>query len=521
MLIQAIRDLVPESRSARLLLALLLALLFLLFLLYWESWKSMVGLWMGSENFAHSILVPPIFAWLVWRLRAELAAQCPKPAPAAALLVLLCGLTWLIGELAGVNALQHFAQVGMLVALVPTLMGWSLTWTMAFPLGFLFLGVPFGEFLYPTLMAWTADYTVAALRLTGIPVYREGLQFVIPSGNWSVVEACSGLRYFTSLLMVSLLFAYLNYRGLKKRLIFVVAASLVTILANWLRAYLVVMTGHLSNNKYGVGYDHVVFGWVLFGLVAFLLFFIGARFADDPEVLEAEPVAVASHDARPPVAWRHAVVMGLGGLLAPLLLLTRLQVPAEAPPPHLPPWAETHRWKTLPTAEPEFRPDMAAPHAVLEQSFVGPDGQRVGLYLGYYRRQDEQRQLASSWNQVATTHSERWTVLKVGVANLEASGRTLELEETLLRDRQQPSRQVKVWRLFWVDGTWTASPEKTKLLELKQRLLGRGDDGAVLILFADASTQGGGSPELTTFLQENLPFVERQLRHTQAAVARP
>ena len=55
--------------------------------------------------------------------------------------------------------------------------------------------MPFGEFALPQMMEWTANFTVLALRLSGIPVFREGLQFVIPSGNWSVVEACSGVRY--------------------------------------------------------------------------------------------------------------------------------------------------------------------------------------------------------------------------------------------------------------------------------------------------------------------------------------
>ncbi|TNY03004.1 archaeosortase/exosortase family protein, partial [Escherichia coli] len=66
---------------------------------------------------------------------------------------------------------------------------------IAFPLGFLFFAVPFGDFLTPWLMERTADFTVVALRASGIPVFREGLEFIIPSGSWSVVQACSGIRY--------------------------------------------------------------------------------------------------------------------------------------------------------------------------------------------------------------------------------------------------------------------------------------------------------------------------------------
>ena len=101
----------------------------------------------------------------------------------------------------------------------------------------------------PWLMESTADFTVSALVLTGIPVYREGHQFIIPSGAWSVVEACSGVRYLIASLMVGALFAYLNYRSMRRRWLFMGVALVVPIVANWVRAYLIVMIGHLSNNK--------------------------------------------------------------------------------------------------------------------------------------------------------------------------------------------------------------------------------------------------------------------------------
>jgi hypothetical protein len=46
----------------------------------------------------------------------------------------------------------------------------------------------------------------------GHPGLPRGLQFVIPSGSWSVIEACSGVRYLIASFMVGALFAYLNYQ---------------------------------------------------------------------------------------------------------------------------------------------------------------------------------------------------------------------------------------------------------------------------------------------------------------------
>ena len=105
----------------------------------------------------------------------------------------------------------------MLVLAVPAVLGFEVALTILFPLLFLFFAVPFGEFTVPTLMEWTADFTVLALQLTGMPVYREGQHFVIPSGNWSVIDECSGVRYLMASFMVGTLFAYLNYRSYKRR----------------------------------------------------------------------------------------------------------------------------------------------------------------------------------------------------------------------------------------------------------------------------------------------------------------
>ncbi len=121
------------------------------------------------------------------------------------------------------------------------MLGIEVARTILFPLLFLFFAVPFGEFMLPTMMEWTADFTVAALRFSGMPVFREGQHFVIPSGNWSVIDECSGVRYVIASFMVGSLFAYLNYRSYTKRVVFMVVALALPMLANWLRAYMIVM----------------------------------------------------------------------------------------------------------------------------------------------------------------------------------------------------------------------------------------------------------------------------------------
>lgn len=489
----------------------------LLAALYADGFAGLVELWFASENYAHAVLVPPISAWLVWRQRKVLAAMQPAPAASALGWLLLVLAVWLLGHLAAVNALVHFALVAALVLTVPSVCGWTVARRLMFPLGFLFFAVPFGEFLYAPMMTATADFTVAALRATGIPVYREGVHFVIPSGNWSVVEACSGLRYFIASAMVGVLFTYLNFKSLKRRLAFTAAALLVPLLANWLRAYLIVMLAHLSGNRLAVGVDHLVYGWVFFGLVMFLMFAVGARFAethwsDPPDALSAAELAGPPRER----VGRWGVVALAAGCIVLAAGVARALDAARSPAePRLTPWSTPLAWTVAPPQELGWTPSMSNPRAFLSQSHVGPQGQQVGLYLGYARRQDDGHKLVSGWNLLIGASDAAWIQSGPTITTLEGASGPLAFERSELAARRAEARRLVVWRSYWIDGHWVVQPVAAKLLTLRQRLLGRGDDGAMLILYADASTQGGADAALQSFVQDNLPLIERHLRQVQ------
>jgi exosortase A len=264
-------------------------------LLYRETATVMVGIWWRSETFAHAFLVLPIGLWLVWRQRERLASLTPRAQPWVLLPLLAVAVVWFLSDLVVVNAASQFAFVAMLVLAVPAVLGMEVTLTILFPLLFLFFAVPFGEFMLPAMMEWTADFTVFALRLTGIPVFREGQFFVIPSGNWSVIDECSGVRYLMASFMVGTLFAYLNYRSYLRRAVFMLFSLLVPIVANWLRAYIIVMLAHLSGNRIATGVDHVLYGWVFFGAVIFVMFIIGARWSQPDEMPAGAGNCAARH----------------------------------------------------------------------------------------------------------------------------------------------------------------------------------------------------------------------------------
>jgi len=251
----------------------------------------MMRVWLSSETFTHGFIAVPVAAWMIWRNRADWS---PLPALSwwpALLVMAMLGLGWVVGHIAGVGSVEQLAAVATIPAVLAALVGLPIAAALAFPLAFLFFAVPIGDFLTPILMDYTADATVLALQWTGIPVYREGLHFTVPSGRWSVVEACSGLRYLIASLALGVLFAYLQFRTLKYRLAFMALSLIVPIIANWIRAYLIVMIGHLSDMKLAAGADHLIYGWVFFGVVMMLLFWIGSRWNEPATASDARDAA--------------------------------------------------------------------------------------------------------------------------------------------------------------------------------------------------------------------------------------
>jgi len=232
------------------------------FLVYFATMQSIVSIWNTSETFAHGYIILPICLWMIWMRREQLLQMRPTPCWPALLILAACGFGWLLAELADVKVVRQYMFVAMIPVTTLAVLGWRMTWAMAFPLFFMMLTVPFGEVFIPPLINFTADFTVAALQMTGIPVLREGTRFSLPTGNWSVVEACSGVRYLISSFTLGCLFAYLTYRTTFRKLMFILFAIIVPIIANGLRAYMIVMIGHLSGMTLAVGVDHLIYGWV-------------------------------------------------------------------------------------------------------------------------------------------------------------------------------------------------------------------------------------------------------------------
>ncbi|MDO8264740.1 MAG: exosortase A [Gallionella sp.] len=499
--------------------ALTLLVAWTLFLFY-ETGAAMVTIWARSDTFTHAFLVPPIVLWLVWRQRHAIAVQAAQPAMGAFVLIACAAFVWLLGDLAAVNAVTQLALVALLVLTVPAVLGWSVTRLIIFPLGFLFFAVPIGEFLMPQLMEWTANFTVVALRLSGIPVYREGLQFVIPSGNWSVVEACSGVRYLIASLTVGTLFAYLNYQSNKRRILFVMVSIVVPVVANWMRAYMIVMLGHLSGNKLAAGVDHLIYGWLFFGVVIMLMFIIGAHWAE-PERLaggSGSGLPAQKHTVTAARLWTSTACLAVLVALPHIALWATDRGEAVDPVAFTAPKVLAPSWLSVSPALADFKPAFQNPSAEMNNSYASQGG-TVGLYLGYYRHQDYNRKLVSSNNVLVASKDPQWAQVASGSRMVTFGDKQLVLRTAVLRgagliDSTDGGRMM-VFQVYWINGTLTSSDYLAKAYGAFHRLAGRGDDSAVIIVYTPKDQAGGAEAALDSFLTTNYAAINELLLKTR------
>ena len=488
-----------------------LAALLALGLVYASTIGSMVAIWSRSETFTHGFLVLPISLWLIWRRRFLIARLVPAPDWRGLPLFLPLGLAWLAAHVAEVTVVQQLAFVAMIPLTVFTLLGPRVAWEIAFPLAFLFFAVPMGEALIPPMMDFTAVFTVALIRMTGIPVYVEGTFFSIPSGDWSVVEGCSGIRYLIASVTMGTLYAYLNYTRIWKRLLFILFSIGLPVLANGLRAYMIVMIAHFSDMKLALGVDHFIYGWVFFGLVILLMFWIGS-FWRDPDPLEKPPAGQVAdaQEVEFPVgrAWRWAfLVLGVAAVWPAWAALLEARAPAIPPQVELDVPVTRAGWRPI---EPftDWKPHYIGMNGELLQAYESEAG-KVGVYVAYYVRQRQGAELVNSQNYMIGQKHPVWQ--NVGEARIRRDGVPEHVVRTYLRSPQQ---RLYIYHWYWLDGWHTANPWLAKMVEAGNRLLGRHPPAAGIVIFSPYQEGDADQAEraLRAFLRDMLPKVEDSLR---------
>ncbi len=470
---------VTDGKSLLYHLIALLVMLVTISIVYFDTFRSMVETWLRSDTFLHGFIVLPLSIYLGWRKWPQLKLIPLQLFVPGIFLLLLVSTVWFLADVLGVQVGKHFAATAAIPVVFLTVMGVPFSRAIAFPLAYLIFAVPFGEFWVPQLMQITADFAVALLRITGIPVFRDGLFLSIPTGNFEVAEACSGIRYILATLALGTIYAYLNYRHTYKRLIFIVFSLILPIIANGVRAYGIIAIAYYSDMKHAVGVDHLIYGWIFFGMVIGLMFLVGNRYRDD-DPSDQESVSVDVRDAEPAklsrlgfVALAAAIATMLGPLASHVLASKYAQ--------------ESVFSSGLPNAVAGWQ-GTVLPDADWEPSFIGATQESLVRYLGSdaqvdvalirYATQRQGGELANGSNSIFG--SKGWQRRNTRTLDIElGDGKVVQILETVAVKHGLLRR---FWYWYEVDGISVVSSLGIKLNEAHSLIMGRPAISSAIII---------------------------------------
>lgn len=430
--------------------------------LFHRDIATLASLWWTSTTFGHCLFIGPVIAWLVWQRRNDLAQLTPAAWAPGLLLVAGGGCIWLVGDAASVDLFEQLGLVVMLQGAVVTILGPSVARALLFPLAYAFFLVPFGESMEQPLQSVTVAMVMPMLHAVGVPATVDGVLITIPHGYFEVAEACSGAKFEIAMIAFGVLVANVCFVSWRRRAAFMAMALTVPILANAVRAFGTIYAAHLTSVEAATGYDHIVYGWIFFGLVMAAVLAIGWRWFDrDPLAPWVDVERLKTVPRRRIAAWAATAITVAAAAVFPVwgnAIVSRADaLPGQVTLPQVPGWSRA----PLTTRAP-WVPYYPAADRFLFGRYTDADGDAVDLGIAVFGGQHDGKELVTFGTGVLK-QNDVWVRVE-DVAPI-AGGRAMRITAP-----GNVERIVGTW--YRVGDVLTANPNVVKMETLKAKFLG-------------------------------------------------
>jgi exosortase A len=287
-----------------------------------ELWPQLHRQWTAVDHYEHGYLMLAVAAWLAWRSwRADppsrLQPDWPWLLPFSAVLLVL-----LLMELVFLNVPRLYVLPPLLVAGCGLVFGREAARHVLWPAMLMYFTLPIWVGLTPHLQALTTAVNTFLLSLFSIPVYIEGNFVHLPAGTFQIAEGCSGLKFLIVGMSLGAFYGLAFLHTWRARILLLAIAVGVTLLSNWLRVFIIIVAGHLTDMQhYLVAVSHSTFGWVLFAIMLSLVLFCASwiELRSTPRTPKDTAVPVVRN--RPASPFRPLAMPAAAALCAGLLLV--------------------------------------------------------------------------------------------------------------------------------------------------------------------------------------------------------
>lgn len=391
------------------------------FFLLWPTAESLIAEWEDTDKttYTHGYLIAAICLWLVFRERRSLRNSPIAPSVKAAIGLFIASIAWLVAVRAGIQTLHQLLLPVLLWLAVFAALGLRAARISAFAIGYMLFAIPIWSEFNGLLQNLTTKAVDLMLATTGVNAYVEGNIVHLASGTFEVAGGCSGLHYVIVSLALAALYGEINSDTRRMRLQLLAMAGALAILANWLRVYIIIVAGYLTDMQhYLVRVEHYRFGWVVFAVMMGVFFMVARRFPLSPQ-----PPADAQAARDPRSLGRFSLGAALSVIPLAIGPLWNAFMPvraAELPPGSLFPASiagSSHRA----AGAGEWQPSFVAADRI-EQGEYGGFGSPVQFYSAVYASQAQEKELVGYRNSVVGDETAR----VVSTSRIESNGRFVE-----------------------------------------------------------------------------------------------
>ncbi|TCI04427.1 exosortase [Corallincola luteus] len=439
--------------------------------LYWSTFGSLWHRWLEfDESYGHGLLLMAVILWWFHDQRVVFGSLPVGPWLPASLPLLLVVAVWWVAAATDILVVQQVLLPWIWWLALALLGGKALAKHSFFAALLFCFAVPIWDHLNDYLIDLTVVVTTNLLSMLAMPILIQSNEIHIPSGIITVADGCSGLRYLIIGIAFSLLSGQLFFRDWRWRIGLLALGLLLGLVTNWLRVYSLVLIGYATEMQSSLLADHELYGFVLFGVIFSLMFFL-VRWKGD----NSAPTAVDGLPSAAGFSWPGIFVASVILIAAPLSISLLLKAPAKAQfvaPPAISSYP-TLSADGMPAMTPAyFRPIERAQH---ELQWFAIDEQPVLIERFFYRQQQAKQDFMPY----------RWLFARQHWLTLSQHHRTLSDGTGVLIREMEPRIGV---RKLWLSAYWMSVGERTltnaylaKLAELPALFSGRHDAALVAI----------------------------------------
>jgi exosortase len=362
----------------------------------WPTFVALHVLWTDWTNTAvtHGYLIVAICTWLLWRKREALRSAIWAPDLPGAIALVLASLAWLFVTQAGIQFVAFALLPWLLYFAARASAGASVAGAASFPIFYLYSAIPVWG-VVNGFFQWASVYASRfALRMVGVPAFFEDNRVHIPEGTFEIAGGCSGLHFVVVGLSIALLLSELRGDGWRNRLKLAAIALALAVFTNWVRIFIIILAGHLSNmQNYLVARSHYGFGWLLFGVAMAVLLLIERRIPVDPRSSRHPAAPVPAGSKTSPALALLLLMAVLGGARLWHWLAVRPSTEGISLP------AAPAGWQKVRSAS-GWSPRFAGADAEKDALYQSPDGGQVEVFIALYRSQEQGKELGGYDNDV-------------------------------------------------------------------------------------------------------------------------